>query len=123
MRRGPLAPELPYVPLFEQLRRYTRAMQATYGAIAAFQHARHRPTVREIAFAARIQLSQAKEAIRQLVDSNMLRRVNVGEPKSRVRYELLGPTLAMVTSASLLELERQSPRVVRPEGSPVVRSA
>lgn len=93
MTRRPLAPPLPYVPHFEQLRRYSRAMSGTYGAIAAFQRAGHQPTVREIAFAARIQPSQAKQAIRQLVDSCMVRRENVGAPKSRVRYILLGPEL------------------------------
>lgn len=111
MRRGPLAPELPYVPIFVQLRRYTRTMAAAYGAIAAYQAKSYHPTVREIAFAADIGCRRhCERAIAGLVAVHMLRRVNVGEPKSRVRYELLGPTLAMVTSASLLELEQEHER-------------
>lgn len=94
MKRGELAPELPYVPLFEQLRSHTRTTAITYGAIAAFQAAGHHPTVKEIAYAARIgSYKYCERAIAELVRANWLRRRHVGSPRSRVRYDLLGPTL------------------------------
>ena len=93
-RRGPLAPVLRYVPSFVSLHAYPRSMVAAYGAIAAFQAHGHHPTVREIAFAARIsQTRHAARAIARLVKADLVRRRNVGDPRSRVRYELLGETL------------------------------
>lgn len=95
MTPRPLAPALDFVPVFVGLlRRHTRVVATVYGAIAAFQSRGYDPTVRELHFVAGCSRRDCERALVELEAHNWVRRVRKGRIKSRVRYELLGPTLA-----------------------------